>query len=157
MPTNANIVVAPCKRTQHVGPNNVTCCWPTMLRPFAWAFKRESNVSAITTYLQKLQVSEKKLENYIKGETISFFVVNIQLWSCSTFLTKHFFYEDFFCFLTLILYIHCRIATQGRWDADNWVTRYSLLFSYNGVTFRRYKQGSRTKVCELRRHSATAY
>ena len=24
-----------CKRTQHVGPNNVACCWPTMLRPFA--------------------------------------------------------------------------------------------------------------------------
>ena len=22
-----------------VGPNNVECCWPTMLRPFAWAFK----------------------------------------------------------------------------------------------------------------------
>ena len=21
-----------------VGPNNVGCCWPTMLRPFAWAF-----------------------------------------------------------------------------------------------------------------------
>ena len=22
-----------------VGPNNVGCCWPTMLGPFAWAFK----------------------------------------------------------------------------------------------------------------------
>ena len=30
----ANIAVVPCKRTQHVGPNNVACCWPTMLRPF---------------------------------------------------------------------------------------------------------------------------
>ena len=69
------------------------------------------------------------------------------------FSYQAFFYEDFFCFLTLILYIHCRIATQGRWDSDNWVTKYSLLFSYNGVTFRRYKQGSRTKVCELRRRS----
>ena len=37
MPTSANIVVVPCKRTQHVGPNNVACCWPTMLCPFAWA------------------------------------------------------------------------------------------------------------------------
>ena len=36
--TSANIVVVPCKRMQHVGPNNVACCWPTMLRPFAWAF-----------------------------------------------------------------------------------------------------------------------
>ena len=32
--TSANIVVVPCKRTQNVGPNNVVCCWPTMLRPF---------------------------------------------------------------------------------------------------------------------------
>ena len=36
--TSANIVVFPCQRTQHVGSNNVACCWPTMLRPFAWAF-----------------------------------------------------------------------------------------------------------------------
>ena len=34
--TSANIVMVPCKRTQHVGPNNVACCWPTMLRPFGW-------------------------------------------------------------------------------------------------------------------------
>ena len=34
--TNANIVVVPCKRTQHVGPNNVACCWQTILRPFGW-------------------------------------------------------------------------------------------------------------------------
>ena len=34
--TSANIVVVPFKRTQHVGSNNVACCWPTMLRPFAW-------------------------------------------------------------------------------------------------------------------------
>ena len=30
VPTSANIVVVPCKRTQHVGPNNVACCWPTI-------------------------------------------------------------------------------------------------------------------------------
>ena len=35
VPTSANIVVVPCKGTQHVGPNNVACCWPTMLSPFA--------------------------------------------------------------------------------------------------------------------------
>ena len=23
-----------------VGPNNVGCCWPTVLRPFAWALMR---------------------------------------------------------------------------------------------------------------------
>ena len=27
-----------CKRSQHVGPNNVASCWPTMLRAFARAF-----------------------------------------------------------------------------------------------------------------------
>ena len=37
--TSADIVVFPCKRTQHVGPNNVVCCWPTMLRPFAWVLR----------------------------------------------------------------------------------------------------------------------
>ena len=37
--TSANIVMAPCKRMQHVGPYIVACCWPTMLRPFAWAFR----------------------------------------------------------------------------------------------------------------------
>ena len=26
VPTSAKIVVVPCKRTQHVGPNNVACC-----------------------------------------------------------------------------------------------------------------------------------
>ena len=35
--TSANTVVVPCKRTQHVGPKNVGCCWPSMLRPFARA------------------------------------------------------------------------------------------------------------------------
>ena len=36
--TSANIVVAPCtEMTQPVGPKNVARCWPTMLRPFAWA------------------------------------------------------------------------------------------------------------------------
>ena len=34
----ANNVVVPCKRTQYVGPNNVACCLPTMLRSFAWTF-----------------------------------------------------------------------------------------------------------------------
>ena len=25
-----------------VGPSNVACCWPTVLRPFAWAFRTQS-------------------------------------------------------------------------------------------------------------------
>ena len=39
VPISANIVVVPYKRTQHAGPNNVACYWPTMLRPFALALK----------------------------------------------------------------------------------------------------------------------
>ena len=36
MQQSANIVGVPCKRTQHVGPNNVACCWQTILHPFGW-------------------------------------------------------------------------------------------------------------------------
>ena len=35
-----------CKRSQHVGPNNVASCWPTMLRAFSWAFR---NLSCLRT------------------------------------------------------------------------------------------------------------
>ena len=28
VPTSANIVLVPCKRTENVGPNNIACCWP---------------------------------------------------------------------------------------------------------------------------------
>ena len=38
-----------------VGPNNVGCCWPTMLGPFAWAFSRlwidfSTNVKVISVW-----------------------------------------------------------------------------------------------------------
>ena len=39
VPTSTNIAVVPCKRTRQVGRNNVACCWPTILRPFAWALR----------------------------------------------------------------------------------------------------------------------
>lgn len=38
------------------------------------------------------------------------------------------------------------IATQGRGDAGHWVTRYSLLFSYDGVFFRPYKNNQVSKT-----------
>ena len=49
-----------CKRTQHVGPNSVACCWPTMLRPYSdWvasvckrAFKQRGQGTSTRT-LQK--------------------------------------------------------------------------------------------------------
>ena len=31
-----------CKRSQHVGPNNVASCWPTMMQAFARAFSPSS-------------------------------------------------------------------------------------------------------------------
>ena len=36
-----------CKHSQHVGPNNVASCWPTMLRAFARAFRRDVFVDVV--------------------------------------------------------------------------------------------------------------
>ena len=38
------------------------------------------------------------------------------------------------------------IASQGRGDAGQWVKSYSVLYSYDGVFFRPYKQSGRTAV-----------
>ena len=45
--TSANIVVVPCKRTQQVGPNNVACCWPKMLRPFPWPINEGKTINYV--------------------------------------------------------------------------------------------------------------
>ena len=39
-----------------------------------------------------------------------------------------------------------RIATQGRYDADQWVTSYAVSYSMNNVRFIPYKEGRRVKV-----------
>ena len=39
-----------------------------------------------------------------------------------------------------------RIATQARYDANQWVTSYTVSYSNNGVRFFPYKQSRRTKV-----------
>ena len=52
MGLSANIDVAPCKRTQYLGPNNVACSWPTMLCPFAWALKFQLHEPARHWHLQ---------------------------------------------------------------------------------------------------------
>ena len=39
-----------------------------------------------------------------------------------------------------------RIATQGRYDADQWVTSYAVSYSMNNVRFIAYKEGRRIKV-----------
>ena len=42
-----------------------------------------------------------------------------------------------------------RIATQGRYDANQWVTSYTVSYGNNGVRFFPYKQARRTKVRQL--------
>ena len=39
-----------------------------------------------------------------------------------------------------------RVCTQGRQNADQWVTSYYVLFSSRGQRFITYKEGRRTKV-----------
>lgn len=41
-----------------------------------------------------------------------------------------------------------RIATQGRYDANQWVKSYTVSYSNNGVRFYPYKHGRRVKVSE---------
>ena len=43
-----------------------------------------------------------------------------------------------------------RVATQGRSDADQWVTKYRLQYSDDGVIFHFYKEPHQTspKVCK---------
>ena len=40
-----------------------------------------------------------------------------------------------------------RVATQGRENADHWVTKYRLSYSYDGVFFKNYREdGTNDKV-----------
>lgn len=41
------------------------------------------------------------------------------------------------------------ILTQGRQDANQWVTSYTVRYSNNGRNFRPYKPRGRTKVCAI--------
>ena len=44
-----------------------------------------------------------------------------------------------------------RIATQGRYDANQWVTSYTVSSSLKGLRFRPYKEGTSTKVSVLQK------
>ena len=52
-----------CKGSQHVGPNNVASCWPTMLRASAQAFTFSSSsaswIKFIQSWLEALQHTER--------------------------------------------------------------------------------------------------
>ena len=41
-----------------------------------------------------------------------------------------------------------KFATQGRQDARQWVTKYSLSYSQNGINWAYYKENSGVKVLE---------
>lgn len=41
-----------------------------------------------------------------------------------------------------------RISTQARYDANQWVTSYTVSYSNNGVRFYPYREGRRTRVCK---------
>ena len=51
-----------CKRSQHVGPNNVASCWPTMLRAFARAFPLYHKNAPVSHFNTRCKFV--KLENY---------------------------------------------------------------------------------------------
>ena len=68
--TSANIVV-PCKRTQHVGPNNVTCCWPTMLRSFAQAFTRHKLTRVRPDFSGQIQKTSVLAQNWANQVSFS--------------------------------------------------------------------------------------
>lgn len=40
-----------------------------------------------------------------------------------------------------------RIATQARYDANQWVTSYTVSYSNNGVRFYPYRENRKTRVC----------
>ena len=43
-----------------------------------------------------------------------------------------------------------RISTQGRQDEDNWVTKYHVTYSYDGIFFKDYEEnGKDPKVLML--------
>ena len=39
-----------------------------------------------------------------------------------------------------------RIATQGRYDANQYVKTYTMTYGYNGAKFYSYKEGKRVRV-----------
>ena len=43
-----------------------------------------------------------------------------------------------------------KVTTQGRYDANQFVRTYRLLYSQNGNTFKPIKEGGKIKVCHLR-------
>ena len=56
-----------CKRSQHVGPNNVASCWPTMLRAFARAFLTFSFLMVVVGWYVIKKCLSKSTRDILKG------------------------------------------------------------------------------------------
>ena len=86
--TSANDVVVPCKWTQHVEPN-VACCWPTMLRPFEWAFRTCTDVYDDDQYIGTSECVFRSLRGLILYSQISLVKPYGLLYNIISFLRKH--------------------------------------------------------------------
>ena len=54
-----------------VGPNNVGCCWPTLLRPFAWVLMYNSRVTRIENSCNFYFTSS--IKNWVLAATTQYF------------------------------------------------------------------------------------
>ena len=148
----------PTKRAEELTGDEATPPLYTLMLPNAlsaiWLIKFGVCLRCrdISTEISRIRGKHGKLQwGGQNKKSISSYSGSFVPWHCfrvPLLLSHKFVMKSFVDSLLCYIYgIYCRIATQGRWDADNWVTKYSLLFSYNGVIFQYYKQGGRTKVC----------
>ena len=62
-------------------------------------------------------------------------------WAAGNLRDNSWFQVDFGRFVKVTI-----ISTQGREDAFQWVTKYTVSYSYDGNFFRDYKEGGHVKV-----------
>ena len=65
----------------------------------------------------------------------------IGAWAAGNLRDGNWFQVDFGRFVKVTV-----IATQGRQDAAQWVTKYRVSYSYDGQAFKDYKEGDYPKV-----------
>lgn len=62
-------------------------------------------------------------------------------WAAGNLRDNGWFQVDFGRWVTVMI-----ISTQGREDAHQWVTKYTVTYSYDGLIFWGYKEGGLVKV-----------
>ena len=60
-----------CKRSQHIGPNNVASCWPTMLRAFARALRMSFSFLAIEISINFTEIKSCTFLELVKERFIT--------------------------------------------------------------------------------------